>query len=129
MRMPDLKRIRADHDAEGGRFVRFCSPLHPNPLVWKHHWRLFTRYSKRDGDAFLTSPHEVLSTAEAMERLAMYRERGETVWIYGGKAPRRDPRHVPFDPDHPKWKNARWAPSWEADTDPVWLSPEGVAYK
>ena len=128
MRIPDLKRIRQEHQHEP-KILRWCSPLHPNPRVWKHTWRLFTRYSTSEGDAFLRSPREALCTAEAMNLLARYRESGETVWIYGSKMPRRDPAACPFDPDHPKWRNTAWAPPFDEDPDPVWLDAEGVAYK
>lgn len=128
MRLPDLQRIREEHDA-GPKILRWCSPLHPDPRLWKHDWWLFTRHAALDGQAFLGSLRERMCTAEAMAWLEIYRQRGETVWIYGGKHPRRDPVVSPFDPDHPKWRNALWAPAYDEDNDPVWLSPDGVAYK
>lgn len=128
MRLPDLQRIRAEHEA-GPKILRWCSPLHPNPRVWKHSWWLFTRHSALDGQAFLASRRERLCTAEAMAWLDIYRQRGESVWIYGMKAPRRDPVASPFDPNHPKWRRVVWARPYDEDTDPVWLSPQFVAYK
>ena len=128
MRLPDLERILAEH-AQGPRILHCCPPLHPNSRLWKHEWWLFTRHSATDGQAFLSSRRERMCTAEAMAWLTIYRQRGETVWIYGLKRPRRDPDASPFNPEHPKWRRAHWAASFEQDNDPVWISPEGIAHK
>ena len=129
MRLPDLERIQNEHDVLGPKILRWCEPPHPNPRLWKHHWWLFTRHSATDGQAFLSSRRERMCTAEAMAWLTIYRQRGETVWIYGLKRPRRDPDASPFNPEHPKWRRAHWAASFEQDNDPVWISPEGIAHK
>ena len=46
MLIPDLNRIKEEHEQLGCQILRNCAPLHPNPLLWKHYWRLFTRHLK-----------------------------------------------------------------------------------
>lgn len=128
MRLPDLKLIREEHE-QAPRVLYWCPTLHPNPRVWKHAWWLFTRHSTTDGQRFLASARERMCTAEAMAWLEIFRQRGETVWIYGVKLPRRDPAASPFDPDHPRWRYTRWAKAYEQDRDPVWISPAGIRHK
>lgn len=128
MLIPDLNTIREEHERLGCRILRNCSPLHPNPLLWKYYWRLFTRHSLIDGRAFLGSSEELMCTAEAIAKLDLYEMQGETVWIYGYKRPRKC-AVSPFDITHKRWANEKWALAYEEDQDPIWTSENNIDYK
>lgn len=128
MLIPDLNRIKEEHEQLGCQILRNCAPLHPNPLLWKHYWRLFTRHSSCDGMAFLCAAEELLSTSEAFAKLEQYKELGETVWVYGYKLPRKCEESL-FDITHKRWANKKWALAYEEDKDPIWTSKNNVNYK
>lgn len=127
MRMPNLEILNQEHAVQPKNcFYGFR--IHPNPYYYKFKWWLFWRGSPVDGARFLAY-RDAMCTAEAMAWLAIYKARGETVWIYNTRYLRKDLARAPFDPKHPRWKKAMWTVNYDKDCDPTWRDTHGTLHK
>ena len=117
MRPPRWKDIKAE-EAEHGHPVFLCTPPGGhNDRLFKTYWRVFTRHSKWEGDDFLEHA-PLLETHEMEELLEYHKARGEHVWLYPQVWPRWDPGNMPWDLDHPRWRNVtKWAPALKDEVD------------
>ncbi len=103
--------------------IRDCGPdsqsyatfLHPNPSFYKYYWWVFWQGSPCDGLEFLSEQYR-LSTKKAFEFRIQLKSEGKTYWLYNRQYPRLNPKN-PFDVNSIKWKDAKWAPSFDDDTD------------
>lgn len=95
--------------------------LSGHPKLYKHFWQVFSVESPWENDEFFEhAPH--LCTADMVRTTERLLAAGHSVVLYGWKRPRRGPG-MPWNLEHPRWKNAVFAPSWDEDTDE--LSLEG----
>jgi hypothetical protein len=110
---PPTRKILAERGSHS-----YAQPLHPNPKLYKHDWRVFTRDSPWENDEFfLKAP--LLSTAACVSLLESLQANEEPYVLYGQKRPRRFSA-MPFDPESVRWCGATWAPALEDDPDPEW---------
>lgn len=129
MRIPSFSELSKEAALAGQPIYRsFALGMHPNPFFYKHEWRVFWRGSPTDGKDFFQDQY-LMCTAHTMTLKTELEARGESYWLYGGGRPRLDPGRCPFDIHHPRWAKTNWAPAYEQDSDPEWLSPWGVTYK
>ena len=113
MRAPEFEGIRRER-AEGRTACRsYAERVHPNPRFYKYYWWVCWSESPVDGNEFLSDKYR-LSTAAALALSAELKARGEPSWLYNRQLPRRDPTN-PFDMNHPKWRDAEWAPAYDDD--------------
>lgn len=91
--------------------------LSGNPRFYKHLWQVFSRESPHEGDAFFERA-PVLCTAAMLLETQRLVDAGLTCVLYGFKRPREGPG-APWDRQHPRWRDAVFAPAWEDDTDPI----------
>ncbi|MDP1615424.1 MAG: hypothetical protein Q8L68_06470 [Methylococcales bacterium] len=129
MKLPSFDELALDRKS-GKPGWSFCSgtSLHPNPYFYKYHWSIFWQGSPIDGRQFLDKEYW-LCTHEAFTLIKQLHASNEFYWIYNRHRPRYDLINTPFDFNHPKWKNSNFAPSFEQDDDPAWISENGVSYK
>lgn len=123
MREPGFDAIRRERATGRGCGSSYAQGVHPNPRFYKYVWWVFWSGSRADGWAFLGDEHR-LGTAAALALLADLKERGEPYWLYNRRLPRSDPAN-PFDVNHPRWRDAEWAPAIDDDLDPA--APEPLA--
>jgi hypothetical protein len=101
--------------------IAFCAgnyDLHPNRRLYKYCWRVFTADCPWEGDElFQKAPR--LSTAAFVELEHELTRLGAKAFVYNSKRPRHG-HGLPLDPNHPRWKNREWAPSWDDDPDLEW---------
>jgi hypothetical protein len=100
--------------------IVFCLGWMPtaNARFYKYSWQIWTPASALEGYEFLESG-PCVSTAEFMTRQGQMEKHGLAGWVYSRKSPRQGPG-TPFDRNHPKWREAEFAPSWDDDVDPEW---------
>ena len=123
MQTPDFERIRRQRTAGRSGCSSYATGVHPNPRFYKYYWWVFWSGSPVDGLEFRSNKYR-LSTAAAMALLADLKASGEPCLLYNRRLPRRDPAN-PFDTNHPRWRDAEWAPAYGDDPDPV--TPEPLA--
>jgi hypothetical protein len=123
VREPDLDAIRRERAAGEAGGTSYARGVHANPRFYKYVWWVFWSESPADGWVFLGDGYR-LSTAAAVELLAVLTARCEPYWLYNCRLPRRDPAN-PFDVNHPRWRHVEWAPGYDDDPDPV--APEPFA--
>jgi len=114
---PDFQKIRRERASGRCDCSSYARRVHPDKRAYKYYWWVFWSESQVDGDEFLTDKYR-LSTAAAKALLAELKARGEPTWLYNCRLPRRDPAN-PFDTNHPRWRDAEWAPGYDDDSDPV----------
>ncbi len=130
MRLPSFDELALDITANGNKPIRsrYASNMHPNPYFYKYYWWVFWQGSPVDGREFLSHDYQ-LCTHDAFMLLDQLNAAGESWVLYNKHSPRYDLINTPFDVNHPQWQNRIFAPSFEQDTDPVWISKDGVTYK
>lgn len=119
MIIPTYEALIGQLLGEGALIVHASGSPTPrfNPRHYKFYWRVFTLESRYEGDEFLRRAPRLTNAQYRKERERLYANRIAAL-VYNLKLPRRDPAN-PFDMSHPKWKNAKFAPSWDDDKDPV----------
>ncbi len=99
-------------------------PPHPKPRLFKTTWKMFTCDSPWEGSDFFQYTEEVCH-ARMNSWLEHYKKLGEPVWLYSVRRPRWAPGEMPWDLDHPRWRDIReWALAYDEDPDPVTPSGE-----
>ena len=109
-----LRRAKAQGDTGISFYGSF---LHPNPAFYKYYFYLFTEESVHEGKDFFC-PENRLCIAEYERRSQEIRDAGDLAYAYNSRHPRRG-EATPFDPSHPKWADAEWAPPLSEDPDPA----------
>jgi hypothetical protein len=108
---------------EDGPFVsyaRLSSTMSSRPRLYKYLWQIFTSESPWENeDFFRHTPY--LCTAALLCEIQRLTNAGHSCIIYGITRPRKG-SGAPWDMNHPRWKNATFAPSWDDDTDPVCMN-------
>lgn len=61
-----------------------------------------------------------MCTADAMALMDQLASSQECHWIYNQRIPRDEPGVTPFDRGSARWRDTRFAPSLNEDTDPEW---------
>ena len=116
MQLPSFARLRL-HKKMGSTGVGFQGGfIHPRPEFYKYYFYLFTEDFREEGKAFFRKENR-LCFHEYLKRKAEIYERGDLGWSYNVRLPRRGPA-TPFDENHPRWKDAEWAPPLDEDPDP-----------
>jgi len=130
MRLPSFNELALDTKANGNKPIRsrYATNMHSNPYFYKYYWWVFWQGSPMDGREFLDKKYQ-LCTHDTFTLLDQLRANGESWILYNKHSPRYDLINTPFDFDHPQWKNRIFAPPFEQDTDPIWISKSGVSYK
>ena len=90
--------------------------IHPVPAFYKHYVYLFTEDATAEAEAFLATARRH-SAHEAFQRHKALKAAGEVAVGLTERLPRRGP-DTPFDPEHPRWADAEWAPPLDEDPDP-----------
>jgi len=116
MRLPSFARFRREKAwrAKGLKFQG--SFIHPRPEFYKYYFYVFTEDSPEEGRAFFRKENR-LCIHDYLERKAEINARKGLAWVYNVRLPRRGPA-TPFDENHPRWKDAEWAPPLDEDPDP-----------
>jgi len=116
MQSPSFEKLAQRKDL-GVTGVRFYGRLmHPNPAFWKYYFYLFTDEADVDGQAFFRDENWLCVHAYR-KQVDRINRAGDLAWAYNERHPRRGP-DTPFDENHPRWKNAEWAPTLNEDPDP-----------
>jgi hypothetical protein len=115
MMLPNKRHLRQYAGGSWVRLICLGGPLHPQPRMYKHYWRVFTLDSQWEGREFLDKATP-LSTAAYIELIRQLQSENKPCMVYGYKMPRHGSI---FDPASPKWKDTVFAPAWDEDTDPV----------
>lgn len=94
--------------------------LSANSRLYKYVWQIFSRESAYECNVFFERAPMVCTAGMLQETQRLF-DSGLTCVVYGSARPREGPG-TPWDRNHPRWRNAVFAPSWEDDTDPITIS-------
>lgn len=77
------------NETDGIACISFAQSLHPNPVLFKSSWQIFTLASETEGwDFFAKEPR--ISTVACMAKLQELREKSVSFILYGGdRRPRK----------------------------------------
>ena len=121
---PTYEGIRELALQDGAILVGCLSANNPNPRLFKRYFRLFTIESPWEGSEFLERAPR-LCVAEAEQTVQTALQRGLMVWYYVDRLPRWDPAQMPWDLNHPRWRDVEeWAVAFDDDLDPLMKSGE-----
>jgi hypothetical protein len=119
MKVPSWNDIQAEWREAGYQRFLALPGSNPNARLFKVYWRLFTRHSPWEGQAFLARARPTC-TYYAEWCIERCRRFDEPVWLYPFRLPRWDPDVMPWDLTHPRWRDVqRWAPAFDEDPDPL----------
>lgn len=90
--------------------------VHPVPEFYKHYFYIFTQAAAAEGEAFLATANRHCEYTMRKRHEAL-KATGEVAIGLTERLPRRGP-DTPFDPEHPRWADAEWAPPLGDDPDP-----------
>lgn len=113
MQLPTKQHLRTFGTQTWMQFICMGGPLHPEPRMYKHYWRVFTVDSAWEGREFLEK-ESPLCTADYVDLIRRLQREKKSCMVYGYKVPRQGSI---FDPSAAKWSGVQFAPSWDDDTD------------
>lgn len=116
MRVPSFKQLETDQQKDDGVSYSYACRMHPNPHFYKYYWWIFWKGSPFEGHKFLNSLETRLTTKKAYELRHKLTVENLSYYLYNESYPRLDPNN-PFDLTKEKWKNCRWAPAYDDDSD------------
>jgi len=116
MRLPSFAQFRQEKKWWKTGFAFQGYWVHRNPEFYKYYFYVFTEDSPEEGRAFFRKENR-LCIHDYLERKAEINARKGLAWVYNVRLPRRGPA-TPFDENHPRWKDAEWAPPLDEDPDP-----------
>ena len=90
--------------------------VHPVPEFYKHYSYIFTEAATAEGEAFIATANRHCEYTMRKRHEAL-KAAGEVAIGLTERLPRRGP-DTPFDPKHPRWADAEWAPPLGEDPDP-----------
>ena len=88
-----------------------------NPRMYKYFWRVFSEQSPWEGDDFFIHA-PALCPADCEKEVQRLLTLNLSCLLYGFRRPRKNAAN-PWNMNHPRWKNVKFAVSWEEDVDPV----------
>jgi hypothetical protein len=120
MRQPSFSHLH-EMKTEGQFFEGYANQLVKDPTMYKQYWWVFHACSPVEGWEFIRNDQYRLCTFDAMQLIEKLRGEKEPCMVYNANVHRRGSRLEQFvDPNHNRWKNYAWAPSFKEDEDPVW---------
>ena len=90
--------------------------LHKNPRFYKYYWLVFHDECTEEGHDFLNNPKNLLCGYDMTVFVKKLKRDGKMFFLYNRSVKRLD-KTAPWDKNHSMYKDYKWAPDFDDDTD------------